>query len=176
MSLILSLGGFGHSLGVLYGSCMLEAFGVVHRHYEHFVDASAVCAVIQLVPLFFVPLLIPPGVRPCDDVSASFGGGDADKQMAASDASPALGMQHKGSLGSNASTSMERRTSVESTVAPSSVPTLRCQSDTEFDLEFGRPSSQAAEGAAHGSALGGPSFGHDLEPLASTSSDSIACI
>lgn len=72
MSLILSLGGFGHALGVLFGSCLLEVLDVKRGHYEHLPEALAVRGLCRLLPLVFLPILIPAGISPSDPINDGY--------------------------------------------------------------------------------------------------------
>jgi len=58
-SLLMGIGNFGFSMGLIFGTFLLESLGVVGGNYERLSDAIILKGLVALIPVLLVPFLVP---------------------------------------------------------------------------------------------------------------------
>ena len=72
-SVLMSLSNFGYDVGSIFGSILLTIFGVTDENWTNFKYVLLLKSLLRMLPIFFVPLLVPPGT-PMDPVEVMYGG------------------------------------------------------------------------------------------------------
>jgi len=83
-SIMMSLSNFGYDVGTVFGSILLSVFNVSQDDWSGFTYVLAIKSVLRLVPIFFIPFLVPRGSP--DDAPETMLSGDGDASSASTTA------------------------------------------------------------------------------------------